>query len=150
MLWTVVSLSVCAAELEGVFSLLGQLHCMPQRSWEVFMLLGQLPSCPVYKGISWMPSSCGVFRGADKLVITFSVAHVQWTSGDSLGCGVSYPEVSGFLGMSLAVVSDSLSAPDLRILRMWYFHGSRLASNLSQQKGQGRRGVVFGGQEFCG
>ena len=38
------------------------------------MLWGQLPSCPVYKGISWMPSSCGVFRGADKLVIIFSVA----------------------------------------------------------------------------
>jgi hypothetical protein len=38
----------------------------------------------------------------------------------------------------------------LRCLRIWYLQGNRLASNLSQQKGLGGRGVVFSTWRFLG
>ena len=56
---------------------------MPQSPWEVFRLWCLLSSCYEYRGALGMPSSCGVFRGAEKVVISWSIAHC---SADLLGC----------------------------------------------------------------
>jgi hypothetical protein len=47
-----------------------QLSYMPQNPQEVFRLWCLLPSCPVYRRASGMPTRCDVFRGADKLGIS--------------------------------------------------------------------------------
>ena len=69
-----VSVSLCAAELQGGFQSVESVAMHATEPQEVFRLLCQFSSCPVYRGTPGMPSSCGVFTGADKLVISCSVA----------------------------------------------------------------------------
>jgi hypothetical protein len=59
---------VCSRTLSPeAFSLLGQLLWIPQSRQDVFRLWCLFPGCPVYRGGPELPSSCDVFRGADKL-----------------------------------------------------------------------------------
>ena len=66
-LWIVVSVSVCAAEIQGGFVSVGSvaLHATEPPGG----LQKLVPSCPVYRGTTEVPSSCGVFRGSYKLAI---------------------------------------------------------------------------------
>jgi hypothetical protein len=66
-----------------------------------------------------MPSSCGVFRGADKLEISYSFALMQQICWDASGYGVSCP--------TALIIVDLLGW-----LMIWYLQGSRLASSLPQ------------------
>ena len=97
------------------FCLLGQLPCMPQSPQEVFRLWCWVPHCPMYRGTPGMPSSCGVFREADKLVISFSVA---LCAADLLGCLrlwcqlTKSSECRASSGMAQDMVSTALSAVD--------------------------------------
>jgi hypothetical protein len=73
----------------------------------------------MYRGASVMPSTFGDFRGADKLVISFSIS------------------------LSAADLLTALSAEELLgWLKIWCLLGSRLARSLPQQKGPGERGRV--------
>ena len=69
-----VSVSLCVAELQGGFHYVesGAMHATePPGSLQTVVPVGQFP---VYRGAPGMPSSCGVFRGEDKLEISCSVA----------------------------------------------------------------------------
>ena len=96
------------------FSLLGQLPCMPQSPQEVFRLWCWVPHCPMYRGTPGMPSSCGIFRGADKLVISCSVA----LCATDLGClrlwcqMLCCSECSRSSGMAQDMLSTALSEVD--------------------------------------
>ena len=112
------TVDLCAAELKGGFQSVESvdLHVAePPQCLQNVVLIAQLPCVQRNSG---MPSSCGIFRVADKLMISCSVV---------------------------------LCAVDLlESLRMWYLQGSRVASNLSQQKALDERGVVFSVWEFWG
>lgn len=144
------------------FSLLGQLSHMRQRPWEVFRLWYQLPSCPVYIAIPGMASSCGVFRGADMLVISCSDAlcamdllgclRMWYLQGSRLSscqcqqkCRIGVGGYSGVCpqvhwaskgscgGTSGVFFPNTLSTVDLLgFLRIWCLQGSRLPRSLSQ------------------
>jgi hypothetical protein len=109
-LHTVVSVSLCAAELLGGFQ---SVRSVIKHATEILGCLQVVMSSG--EQTSW-----------------WSVAQlpcVQQISWDASGCVVSYP--------------TALSAEDLLgWLRIWYLHGSRLASSLPQQKGLCRRGSV--------
>ena len=79
-LWFLFSLS--QQNSREAFSLLGQLTYMAQ-TVVVFRLWCLLPDGHVYRGSPGMLSSCGIFRGIDKLSISCSVA--LYTAYD-LGC----------------------------------------------------------------
>ena len=116
---------------------------------EAVCLSGQLPC---------MPSSCGVFRGTEKLANSCSVA---LCAVDLKGClrllcqWADCSECRGSLGMAQDLVSTALSTADpMGFLRICSLHRSRAASSLPQHKLQGgrgrsgRMGVVFEGRAF--
>ena len=114
-LWII---SLCAAKLQGGFHSVESFALHTTETLGGCQTLLWIAQLPCVQRNSGMPSSCGIFRVADKLMISCSVA---------------------------------LCAVDLlESLRMWYLQGSRVASNLSQQKALDERGVVFSVWEFWG
>ena len=114
---TVVSVSLCAAELQKGFLSVGSVTLHATETPGGLQKL--VPSCPVYRGTTEVPSSCGVFRGADKLEISYSFALMQQICWDASGYGVSCP--------TALIIVDLLGW-----LMIWYLQGSRLASSLPQ------------------
>jgi hypothetical protein len=104
----VVSVSLFEAELQGCFQSVGQLPCMP--------------------------SSCGLFTGADKLTISCSVT---LCAADLLGClrlWCQLPDCSGCRGSS-GMALDMMLTVDLQVwVRISCLPRSRPASSLSQKK----------------
>ena len=76
-----VSVSLCAVELQGGFCSVDSvaLHATDSPG----SLQTVVSVVPVYRGTPVMPFSCGVFKGADKLVISCSVS---LCAADLLGC----------------------------------------------------------------
>ena len=77
IIWTVVSVPLCAAELPGVFWSVGSLalHATePLGGLQTVVSVAQLPC---------VQRSCGIFRGVDQLVTSYSVA---LCASDLLGC----------------------------------------------------------------
>ena len=119
-LQTVVSVSLCAAKLPGGF------QCIGSVALNVTESLGGLLGCvlPIALCTKELLEFLQALVSSGKQTSLWSVAQLpceQQISWDASGCVVSYP--------------TALSAEDLLgWLRIWYLHGSRLASSLPHTK----------------
>lgn len=110
-LLTVVSVSLGAAEFWGGFQFVGSVVLHVTESPGGLQTVVSVALLPRVQRSSWDAFNCCVFRGADKLAVSCSVALcvadlgcqlpcVQQISRDASGCDVRYPECSGSCGMT--------------------------------------------------
>lgn len=126
-IWIVDSFSLCTSEIQGGF------RSLESVALHVTEPLGDLKL--------WCQLPC-VQRNF-KLWCLLGSRHVGY---QLLSC----PQFSRSSRLPQTGMSNFLSAADLLgCLSMWYLQRSRLTISLSQQKGLGKRGVVFSGRNFA-
>ena len=104
-----VSVSLYASELPGGFQSFGSIDLHVTEPLGGLQTMVSVIALLVYREAPGMSSSSDDFTGADKLVLSCSVAHllcVQQFSWDASGCGCSCTVGSGSSSMDQSMVSS--------------------------------------------